>query len=83
MNCLFKKYKDILGAPNTGIHKYKFLNTSIVDYISAILLAILLTYFTNIPLVLTTIGILILGIIFHTLFGVETDAIKFLKLTCK
>ena len=41
-----------------------------------------LTYMTKIPLVLTTIGILILGIIMHYLFGVETNTLKYLGITC-
>ena len=83
MSCLLEKYKNILGVPNKGIHKYRFLGTAVMDYVFSILLAILITYFTHIPLVLTTIGILILGIILHVLFGVETNTIRFLKLTCK
>jgi hypothetical protein len=83
MGCLFEKYKNILGIPGKGIHKYRFLGTAVMDYVFSILLAILITYLTHIPLVLTTIGILVLGIVLHALFGVETNAIRFLKLTCK
>ena len=72
------KYKNIFGPPGKGIHQYKFKGTAIVDYLVTILLAFLLTYFTDIPLVITTIGLLIVGIILHYLFGVNTHTIKYL-----
>ena len=60
--CIFSKYKDIFGEAGKGVHSYRFLNTALVDYLLTILGAILLTYLTDIPLVLTTIGLLVLGI---------------------
>ena len=74
----FIKYKDALGVPGEGIHKYRFLNTAIADYGLAILLACFITYITKIPLVLSTILVLIIGIVLHMLFGVETNAIDFI-----
>lgn len=73
-----KKYKNIFGKPGTGIHKYRFLGTAISDYILTILLAIIISYFTKIPLVLATILAFILGIILHIIFGVETNSTKYL-----
>ena len=81
--CPFHKYKDILGVPFKGVHKFRFLNTAIVDYILTIILAILTTYFTTTPLVLTTILWFVIGIISHILFGVETDTLKYLGISCK
>jgi len=80
--CPFSKYRDIFGKQNTGVHESKFVGTSLVDYVLSILGAIVLTYFTKIPLVLTTIGILLLGIIFHMLFGVQTQALKYMGIKC-
>ena len=37
----------------------------------------------NFPLVLTTIVMLVLGIIFHSIFAVNTHTIKFLGISCK
>ena len=73
------KYKNILGAPGTGIHQYKFKGTSIIDYLLTIIGAFIITYYTDIPLVLTTIGLFIIGILIHNLFGLETQAIKFIN----
>ena len=80
MSCPFdlSKYKNIFGKPGTGVHQYKFKGTAIVDYLATIVVAFLITYFTDIPLVITTIGILILGILFHYLFGIKSHAIRYL-----
>jgi len=80
--CPFKKWKDIFGEINKGVHKYKIGGSPIVDYMMTIVCAMIITYFYKIPLTITTIILLILGIIFHVLFGVETDTVKFLKLAC-
>ena len=80
--CIFSKYKDIFGQAGKGVHSYRFLNTALVDYLLTILGAILLTYLTDIPLVLTTIGLLVLGLILHYLFGVNTNSLKYLGITC-
>lgn len=81
--CPFSKYKNILGIIEKGVHKYRFLNTAIIDYILTIITACVTTYFSKIPLVLTTIMWLILGIILHILFGVQTNTLKYLGIICK
>ena len=73
-----KKYKDIFGKPGEGIHKYRFLGTAISDYLLTILTAVIITYFTKIPLVLTTILVFVLGIVLHVIFGVETNTTRYL-----
>jgi len=80
--CIFSKYKNIFGEAGKGVHSYRFLNTALVDYLLTILGAILLTYLTDIPLVITTIGLLVLGIILHYLFGVNTNSLKYVGITC-
>ena len=72
------KYKNIFGSPGTGLHKIKFKGTSIIDYFLTIVGAFILTYYTDIPLVLSTIGLFILGILIHYLFGIETQVLKFI-----
>ena len=73
------KYKNIFGQPGKGIHQYKFKGTAIVDYLATILVAFLITYFTDIPLVITTIGLLILGILFHYVFQIKSHTIRYLS----
>ena len=65
-------YKYLVGFPGKGVHSYRFLDTAIVDYIFSILLAMIITKLTKIPLVLTTIGVLVLGIILHFAFCMKT-----------
>ena len=82
--CPFSNYKNILGFPNKGIHKLRFLDTAIIDYIGTIFIAISITYISNkkLPLVFTTIILFILGEILHMLFGIETNTLKFLQIKC-
>jgi len=80
--CIFSEYKDIFGVIGEGVHKYRFLNTAVVDYILTILGAILIAYLTDIPLILTTVGLLISWIILHYFFGVQTNTLKYLGIKC-
>jgi len=73
------RYKDILGKAGTGLHKYKFRGTSLVDYFMSIVGAFIITYFTEIPLVITTIGILGIGILLHWLFQINTQVLQFIS----
>ena len=82
MSCPFKQFRDIFGKPGTGVHSYRILDTAVVDYVMTLAGAVLLTKVTKIPLVLTTILLLVLGIVFHVLFGVNTNSVKFLGLSC-
>ena len=82
MPCPFVKFKDALGVSGKGVHSYKFLNTAIADYVLTILLAVITSYFTDIPLVLTTIFWFIVGIVAHVLFGVNTNTVRFLGFSC-
>jgi len=81
--CPFVRYKEIFGTPNKGVHRYKFLKTSVIDYALTLVVSALTTYFTKIPFVLTTIIWFIMGIVFHILFGVQTEATKFLGMGCR
>ncbi len=80
--CPFKKFKNIFGQAGKGLHSVKILDTAIVDYILSIILAFILAWITDIPVVLMTIIVFILGIFFHMLFGINTNSIKYLNLIC-
>ena len=82
IDCPLKQFRDIFGKPNTGIHKIKLRDTSMIDYLGTILIAIIICYYTEIPLVITTIFILLLGMILHLLFGVNTSSLKYLGIEC-
>ena len=80
--CPFRTSRDLFGKPGTGVHRFKFKGTSLVDYVITLGIAFLVTYLTGVPLVLTTIGMLVLGIVAHMLFGVPTVSAHFLGLSC-
>ena len=37
MKCPFIKYRNILGEPGKGVHRFRFLNSAVVDYILTLL----------------------------------------------
>ena len=74
------KYKNIFGYPGTGVHQYKFKGTAIVDYVLTIVGAFIITYFTDIPLVITTIGLLIIGIIIFIILIIILGFLIYLKM---
>ena len=80
--CPFKEFKDLLGIPGEGVHSLRLLNTAAMDYIFTIILAIATSYFSDIPLVLTTIMWFMIGIILHILFGVSTNTTRYLGINC-
>ena len=83
LSSTLSNYKHIFGIPFEGVHQYRFLDTAIVDYVLSLFLAMIITKLTKIPLVLTTIGVLILGIISHIIFGIQTNTLTFFNITCK
>tara|TARA_B100000929_G_scaffold107782_1_gene85271 strand:+ start:10364 stop:10621 length:258 start_codon:yes stop_codon:yes gene_type:complete len=82
--CPLSQYKNILGVPDEGFHKYRFLGTAILDYIGGILLAIFITFVSKnkFPLVMSTISVLVGAEILHMLFGIPTNTLKFLGINC-
>ena len=76
--CIFKKYKDIFGKPNTGLHSYRLFNIAIIDLLFTILGAYLITSFFNFSFFKTFLILFILGIILHRLFCVRTTIDKLL-----
>ena len=81
-NCPLHIMRDIFGVPGTGIHSIRFLDSAGLDYALSIIGAIIIAWFTGIPLVLTTIVILSIGLLLHVLFGVNTHAVRYLGLGC-
>jgi hypothetical protein len=83
MSCSLSKYKDLFGAAGTGVHSYRFMGIAAVDTIVTILIAMGITWFFKVPLDLSIIGMLVLSLIIHAVFGVETGALKYLGFSCK
>lgn len=71
-------YKNIFGAPNTGLHSIRLLDIAIVDVIMTLIGAYLFSVYFKIKLVYTIVGFFTFGIICHRLFCVRTTVDKFL-----
>lgn len=72
------KYKNLIGMPNEGIHSYRLFNLAIVDVITTIIIAIIISYFFKISFVFTCVVLFIFGIIVHRLFCVRSTIDKLL-----
>lgn len=80
--CPFSNYSDIFGLPNQGAHAIRLFDIAIVDYIFTIMAALLTTHFANVPATISTVGWMCLAMLLHMLFGVPTNEMKWLGLTC-
>jgi hypothetical protein len=72
------KYRDIFGKPNTGVHSYRFLGVAIVDVLSTIIGAFLLSWTFKWNVWYTLACLFLLGILLHKLFCVRTTIDKLL-----
>ena len=66
------KYKDILGKPKEGMHQYRIFNIAVFDLILTIILAYLIGLYTGQSFLVTFIVLMIVGLIVHRIFCVET-----------
>jgi fatty acid desaturase len=71
-SCLFSKYKNILGEPNTGIHSYRFMNIAIADVLLTILGSLAISYSFGVSFWKTLLVVFLFGIFLHRLFCVRT-----------
>lgn len=78
MSCAFSQYKDTFGTPGQGLHSYRFLGVAVVDLILSLVLAAVITYLTGFPLILSIVTVLLVGMVLHLMFGVNTSALKYL-----
>jgi hypothetical protein len=72
------QYKNIFGAPNTGLHSIRLFNIAIVDVVMTLLGAYFFSLYYKINLTYTILGLFTFGIICHRLFCVRTTVDKFL-----
>jgi hypothetical protein len=80
--CPLKSYRNFFGAPGTGVHRFRLFDVAAIDYLLTLLVAMATTWSTGMPLMVATIGWLVLGVVMHMLFGVNTHAIRWLGLSC-
>jgi hypothetical protein len=72
-------YKNILGEPNKGLHKYRIFNIAIVDVLLTIVLAYIIHFLNpQYSFLFILMIFFIAGIILHRLFCVRTTIDKLL-----
>ena len=73
------KYKNILGEPGKGAHKYRIFNIAIVDVLLTIITAFIIHLFNpNFNFLIILSILFIIGIILHRIFCVRTTIDKLL-----
>ena len=76
---MFCKYKDLLGVPNKGIHKYRVFDIAIVDVLLTVIGSFLIHISfpkNNFFIILSLV--FLAGIICHRIFCVRTTIDKLL-----
>ncbi len=73
------QYKDIFGAPGTGLHSFRIFNIAVVDVALTLVAAYFIAQYTNYPLVYVVCGLLLLSVAVHYIFNVDTTVLKELK----
>ena len=74
--CPFRKYSEIFGKVNEGVHSYRIFNIAIIDVISTIIGALVISIIFKINFGLILIFLFLLGIVLHRLFCVNTTINK-------
>ena len=65
--------------PERGVHALSLYGTALFDYALTIAAAVLATASTGVPLVLTTVAMMLLSLAAHAAFGVETRTIRWIR----
>lgn len=66
------KHKEMFGKPNKGIHSYRVLDIAVVDVVGTLAISLLLSKSLRISLFFCFIVLVVIGIISHELFCVDT-----------
>ena len=70
------KYKDIFGKVGEGAHSLRIFNFAVVDTFLTFVLAYIINYYLKTNLLVVFIVLIILSIIIHRIFCVETTLTK-------
>jgi hypothetical protein len=79
-----KKYRDIFGKPNEGVHSYRLFGLAAIDVIFTLMFALLFTIISSqskdltIYFLIYTLVLFSLAIFFHRIFFVNTTINKLL-----
>ncbi len=70
------KYRNIFGAPNTGVHSYRIFGLAFVDLALTLALAYLIHLGTAYSFWKVAVVLVALGVVTHRLFCVQTPLTK-------
>lgn len=76
MSCPFAKHSEIFGKPNEGAHSYRLFDIAIVDLLATVFVSGIISFTFNKNFIVILLILLLLGIIFHRLFCVNTTINK-------
>lgn len=71
-------YSELFGKPNEGVHRYRFMGIAIVDAVSTVASALLISRTIGYSFTNTLLFLFLLGIILHRIFCVRTTIDKLL-----
>ena len=66
------KYRNMFGAPNTGIHAHRFMGLAVVDVIMTVVFAVFLSQMFQFHVLYAILGMFLLGVVMHRMFCVRT-----------
>jgi len=69
-------YKNVFGKVGQGVHKYRFFGFAIVDTVATVGLALLISRYTKQGPIFVFIALVLLSIIVHRAFCVESTLTK-------
>lgn len=70
------KYRNIFGAPNTGVHSYRIFGLAFVDLALTLAMAYLIHLGTAYSFWKVSVVLVALGVVVHRLFCVRTPLTK-------
>ena len=70
------QYRNMLGAPKTGLHSYRLFDIAIVDVILTIILAYVISLIWKWPFTYVLLFLFVFGTFLHYIFCVQTTIIK-------
>lgn len=66
------QHKEIFGRPNEGVHSYRVLDIAVVDVVGTIAISLLLSKSLKVSLFVCFLALIVVGVISHELFCVDT-----------
>jgi choline-glycine betaine transporter len=78
MSCPFAQYSDVFGQPKTGFHALRVFDIAVNDLFGTVFISGIISYVFNYRFTAVLFILLVLGIILHRLFCVNTTINKWI-----